>query len=163
MYAPLPGLFLKLPVHTYQGLTAHMFPHHDHIGVHLPAYLPQLVYKDFISAVGTVSHYHVLVEPGHVIICLAAIFRRILLGYHSCVYHGEHVRKRHYAPALQHPVQHVYAILRLHTPHHAAMAVFRGDHGLFPVTPLRQLCQLCVYLYKVLEAAAITHIVGIIV
>ena len=73
MYAPLPGLFFKLPVHACQGFTTHVFPHHDHVGVHLLTYLPQLVHKDFISAVGTVSHYHVLVEPSHVIICLAAV------------------------------------------------------------------------------------------
>ena len=140
-----------------------MLPHHDHVRVHPLAQLPQLIHQYLVPAVRAVAHYHVLRKIGHVVIRLLAVFRGVLLSYLLFYDHRQHICQRHDAPAVHHPVEHVYHVLRLHAPHDAPVPVLRRHHRLFLIAAAHVLHYLFVYRRERGGAAAVAHIVRVVI
>ena len=140
-----------------------MLPHHDHVGVHLLAVLPQLIDEHLIAAVGVVAHDHIHSQPRHVVVGLLSVFRSILFRYLLAYDHGKHIGQRHHAPAVDHPVEHIDYVLRLHAPNYASVAVFGRHHCLVFIAMRDVLHYLLVDLGKDRESSAVAHVVGIII
>ena len=157
------GLLLELTVHTDERLAGHMLPHNDHIGVQRLAKLPQIVDEHLVAAVRAVAHDHVLIEPRHVIKRLLAVFGRVGVGDHARVDQREHIRQRHDAPAVDHPVEHIDAVLRLHAPDDGAVAILRRHHAVRLVAALGVAHDLAVDGRELGRAAAVAHVVRVVI
>ena len=110
-----------------------------------------------------VTHDHVHRQPRHIVVRLLAVFRRVLFRYLLAYDHRQHIRQRHYAPALDHPIQHIDDILRLNAPDNASVAIFGGHHGLVFIALLHELHYLFIYIDKGLIPAAVAHIVCVVI
>ena len=150
-------------MHSDKRLAGHMFPHHDHVGIHFFTVLPKLIHQNGVTAVGVVAHYHVFIQVCHIVVRLLTVFGGVLLRYLLFNYHGEHIRKRNNAPAVYHPVEHIYDILRLNTPDYAAVAVLGGHHGFILVALRNELHNLIVDFVKFGVASAVAHVVGAVI
>lgn len=155
----LAGALLKQTVHAVERFAAHVLPEDDHVGVELLAELPELVEQDLVSAVGTVAHDHVLGQPGHVVICLLAVFGRVLRDEFARRDHGENVRQRHDAPAVEQPDEEVHVKVRLHAPDDGAVAVLIGGLLLLAVGALGELGDLAIDFAERGDLAANGHVV----
>ena len=110
---------------------------------------------------GAVAHDHVFREPGNVINGLLPVLRGVGLGDHLGGDHGEHIRQRHDAPAVQQPDQKVHIVMGLNAPDNGPVAVLVGGELLFLIGLLCQSGDLPVRLLKHGQAAADGHVVGL--
>ena len=161
--APLSRLLLKLSVQAVERLAGHMLPHHDHVGIEPLDILPKLVDETLVAAVGLVAHDHVHVEVGHVLIRLLVILGLVFLAELLLDDHREHIGQRNNAPTVDHPIKLVDTILRLNAPDDAAVAVLGSHHGLVLVALADELHYLVVNRREVLGAAAVTHVVCVVI
>ena len=157
MNALLPGLLLKLAVHTGQSLAAHVLPENNRVGPELLAELPELVQQNPVAAVSPISHDHILGQPRHIVDGLLLV----ILGQHPGGHHGQHIRQRQDAPAVLQPDQEIKVEMGLHAPDDGPVAVLRQDLMLRLVSLLRQRRNLPVCLQEVRILAADGHVIGL--
>ena len=108
MDTKLTRTLLKQSVHTVERLAAHVLPQNDHVCVELVHELPKVIQQDLVAAVCAVAHDHLFGEHCNVVNRLLAVLRRILLGDHFRIVHGQHICQRNNAPAVEQPDQEVH-------------------------------------------------------